>query len=46
MGCHNQGPISGKRDWMFGTVVGVLEIIRPLDRGIAWTRQGCGGRSF
>jgi eukaryotic-like serine/threonine-protein kinase len=40
IGCHNQDPNSTKRDWKVGDVGGVLEIIRPLDRDIARTREG------
>jgi tRNA A-37 threonylcarbamoyl transferase component Bud32 len=41
--CHNTHPDSTKRDWKEGDVRGVLEIIRPLDRDIARTRQGLRG---
>ena len=40
IGCHNQDPNSTKHDWKVGDVGGVLEIIRPLDRDIARTREG------
>ena len=43
LGCHNQDPNSTKRDWKVGDVAGVLEIIRPLDRDIARTREGLRG---
>ena len=43
IGCHNNDPNSTKRDWKVGEVGGVLEIIRPLDRDIARTRQGLRG---
>jgi serine/threonine protein kinase len=43
IGCHNSDPNSTKRDWKVGEVVGVLEIIRPLDRDIARTREGLKG---
>ena len=43
IGCHNNDPNSTKRDWKEGEVGGVLEIIRPLDRDIARTRQGLRG---
>jgi hypothetical protein len=38
--CHNGDDNSTKRDWKVGEVGGVLEIIRPLDRDIARTREG------
>jgi serine/threonine protein kinase len=38
--CHNGHNDSTKRDWKEGEVVGVLEIIRPLDRDVARTRDG------
>jgi eukaryotic-like serine/threonine-protein kinase len=38
--CHNNDTNSTKRDWKVGDVGGVLEIIRPLDRDIARTREG------
>lgn len=38
--CHNQSDRSPKRDWKIGQVVGVLKIVRPLDREIARTRKG------
>ena len=38
--CHNNDPNSTKRDWKEGDVGGVLEIVRPLDRDIARTREG------
>ena len=41
--CHNSDPNSTKRDWKEGDVGGVLEIIRPLDRDIARTREGLRG---
>jgi hypothetical protein len=42
--CHNakQGN-SPKKDWAIGDVVGVLKIVRPLDREIESTRQGLRG---
>jgi len=43
IGCHNNDTNSTKRDWKVGDVGGVLEIIRPLDRDIARTRQGLRG---
>ena len=43
IGCHNGDQNSSKRDWKLGEVVGVLEIIRPLDRDIARTREGLRG---
>jgi hypothetical protein len=44
IGCHNspQGN-SPKKDWAVGDVVGVLKIVRPLDREIESTRQGLRG---
>jgi tRNA A-37 threonylcarbamoyl transferase component Bud32 len=41
--CHNTHPDSTRRDWKVGDVRGVLEIIRPLDRDIARTREGLRG---
>ncbi|MCI0460986.1 MAG: DUF3365 domain-containing protein, partial [Gemmataceae bacterium] len=41
--CHNTHPDSTKTDWREGEVRGVLEIIRPLDKDIARTREGLGG---
>jgi hypothetical protein len=41
--CHNTHPDSTRRDWKAGDVRGVLEIIRPLDRDIARTRDGLRG---
>jgi serine/threonine protein kinase len=41
--CHNQSKNSPKRDWKVGEVVGVLKIVRSLDRDIARTRQGLWG---
>lgn len=38
--CHNQSTNSPKRNWKVGEVVGVLKIVRSLDRDIALTRQG------
>jgi serine/threonine protein kinase len=43
IGCHNNDPNSTKRDWKVDDVGGVLEIIRPLDRDIARTRDGLRG---
>ncbi|MBL8849986.1 MAG: protein kinase [Planctomycetaceae bacterium] len=44
IGCHNhpEGQ-SPKKDWKVGDVVGVLKIVRPLDREIESTRQGLRG---
>ncbi len=44
LGCHNhpEGK-SPKKDWQLGDVVGVLKIVRPLDREIASTRRGLRG---
>jgi serine/threonine protein kinase len=41
--CHNQADRSPKKDWKIGEVVGVLKIVRSLDRDIARTRQGLRG---
>src|SRR5262249_22079670 len=38
--CHNGHNDSTKKDWKVGEVVGVLEIIRPLDRDAARARDG------
>ncbi len=38
--CHNQTERSPKKDWKVGDVVGVLKIVRSLDRDIERTRQG------
>jgi serine/threonine protein kinase len=38
--CHNTHDDSTKKDWKEGEVVGVLEIIRPLDRDTARAREG------
>jgi serine/threonine protein kinase len=38
--CHNNHNDSTKKDWKVGEVVGVLEIIRPLDRDAARARDG------
>ena len=38
--CHNQAERSPKKDWKVGEVVGVLKIVRSLDRDIERTRQG------
>jgi serine/threonine protein kinase len=38
--CHNGHQDSTKKDWKEGEVVGVLEIIRPLDRDAARAREG------
>src|SRR5205823_5237173 len=38
--CHNTHQDSTKKDWKEGEVVGVLEIIRPLDRDVARARDG------
>jgi eukaryotic-like serine/threonine-protein kinase len=43
IGCHNNDPNSTKRNWKPGDVGGVLEIVRPLDRDIARTREGLQG---
>jgi adenylate cyclase len=41
--CHNTHPDSTKRDWKEGDVRGVLEIIHPLDRDAARTKDGLRG---
>jgi serine/threonine protein kinase len=41
--CHNTHEYSTKKDWQEGQVVGVLEIIRPLDRDVARARDGLRG---
>jgi serine/threonine protein kinase len=41
--CHNQTDRSPKKDWKVGDVVGVLKIVRTLDRDIERTRQGLRG---
>jgi hypothetical protein len=38
--CHNKSDRSPKKDWKEGDVVGVLKIVRPLDREVARTREG------
>ena len=38
--CHNQAKASPKKNWKVGEVVGVLKIVRSLDRDIERTRQG------
>jgi tRNA A-37 threonylcarbamoyl transferase component Bud32 len=43
IGCHNTHPDSPKTDWKEGDVRGVVEIIRPLDRDVARTREGLRG---
>jgi PAS domain S-box-containing protein len=44
--CHNRYPDSSKRDWKVGDVLGVLEVIRPLDDegplGVAQARTELG----
>lgn len=41
--CHKAHPDSTKKDWKEGEVVGVLEVIRPLDSDVERTRQGLQG---
>ncbi len=41
--CHNTHNDSTKKDWKEGEVVGVLEIIRPLDKDVARARGGLRG---
>jgi hypothetical protein len=44
LGCHNHpSSRSPKKDWKEGDVVGVLKIVRPLDREIGNTREGLRG---
>jgi len=44
IGCHNHPDSrSPKKDWNEGEVVGVLKIVRPLDREIANTQTGLRG---
>jgi protein kinase-like protein/uncharacterized protein DUF3365 len=44
LGCHNHPESkSPKKDWKVGDVVGVLKIVRPLDREIASTQRGLRG---
>jgi hypothetical protein len=44
LGCHNHPDSrSPKTDWKVGDVVGVVKIVRPLDREIAMTRTGLRG---
>jgi hypothetical protein len=41
--CHNSRPDSPKKDWKVGDVRGVLEVIRPLDREAARSRESLTG---
>jgi hypothetical protein len=44
LGCHNHpDSLSPKKDWKEGDVVGVLKIVRPLDREIETTHAGLRG---
>jgi hypothetical protein len=44
IGCHNQADSkSPKKDWKEGDVVGVMKIVRPLDREIETTQDGLRG---
>jgi tRNA A-37 threonylcarbamoyl transferase component Bud32 len=44
IGCHNHPTsLSPKKDWQEGEVVGVLKIVRPLDREIENTQVGLRG---
>jgi serine/threonine protein kinase len=44
LGCHNHPDSkSPKKDWKVGDVVGVMKIVRPLDREIESTRNGLRG---
>jgi hypothetical protein len=38
--CHNNHPDSPRTDWRVGDVRGVVEVIHPLDRDVARTREG------
>jgi hypothetical protein len=41
LACHNHpDSLSPKKDWKEGDVVGVLKIVRPLDREIGNTQAG------
>ena len=40
LGCHNNSEDSTKRDWKVGDVVGVIEVIRPLEGDTKRTREG------
>jgi PAS domain S-box-containing protein len=44
--CHNTYPGTPKKDWKVGDVRGVLEIIQPLEKYTAQTRQGLKGTLF
>lgn len=37
--CHNSHPDSTKSDWKVGDVRGVLEVVHPLDRSVAQSRN-------
>ncbi len=37
--CHNQHPLSPKRDWKVGDVRGILEVIRPVDVVLAQAKS-------
>jgi serine/threonine protein kinase len=41
--CHNSHADSPKTDWKVGDVRGIVEIIHPLDRDVARTREGLQG---
>jgi serine/threonine protein kinase len=44
LGCHNHPDSrSPKKDWQVGDVVGVMKIVRPLEREIADTQAGLRG---
>ena len=44
LGCHNAPQsVSPKKDWKVGDVVGVVKIVRPLDREIETTHRGLRG---
>ena len=44
LGCHNHPDgKSPKKDWNVGDVVGVLKVVRPLDREIESTQRGLRG---
>ena len=41
LGCHNHPDSrSPRKDWKLGDVVGVIKIVRPLDREIESTQAG------
>jgi signal transduction histidine kinase/DNA-binding response OmpR family regulator len=44
--CHNNHPLSPKRDWKVGEVRGVLEVEIPLDAAVATTKSNLGQMFF